>query len=156
MILWIIIWCFIGCQEKIPPEKNPPCGVRGKVRVRLGIGLGVGPGFYFPGGFFPRTVSLLSICETFKAKSYSRSMFKDNSSQKVLFNLYFLHIYLSFALTIFVVLSILSHKNRMMYDFLCQLGHLTPLKRIIQAWKKQQFWRTNKKLTVDNNGKVFL
>ena len=46
-------------QEKILPEKRPPCGFRGKVRFRLGIGLslwlGLGLGGFFPWGFFPRT-----------------------------------------------------------------------------------------------------
>ena len=51
--------CFARCQEKIPPEKSPPWGVKGRVRVRLGIELGLesGGGGFFPGGFFSRTVS---------------------------------------------------------------------------------------------------
>ena len=50
------MFCKEGCQEKVPSEKSPPWGVRGRVRVRLGIGLGLEPGGLFPGGFFPRTV----------------------------------------------------------------------------------------------------
>ena len=42
----------IWCQEKIPPEKSPPWGVRGGVRVRLGIGLGLESGGLFSGGVF--------------------------------------------------------------------------------------------------------
>ena len=41
--------------------KNPPWGVKDRVRVRLGIGLGLGSGGdFFPGGFFPRTLDYLS------------------------------------------------------------------------------------------------
>ena len=35
-----------GCQEKIPPEKSPLYGVRGRVRIRLGRGA------FFRGYFF--------------------------------------------------------------------------------------------------------
>ena len=46
---------------KNPPGKIPPWGVRGRVRVRLGTGLGLGSGGFFPGGFFPRTVTRWSF-----------------------------------------------------------------------------------------------
>ena len=46
------------CQEKIPPKKTLPRGVRSRVSVRLETGLGLGSGwFFFRSFFFPRTVS---------------------------------------------------------------------------------------------------
>ena len=38
-----------------PPEKSPPRGIRGRVRVSFGIGLGLASGGFFPAEFFPRT-----------------------------------------------------------------------------------------------------
>ena len=40
---------------KIPSEKSPPNGIRGRVSVRLGIGLGLEYGELFSGEGFPRT-----------------------------------------------------------------------------------------------------
>ena len=40
---------------KIPPEKSPPNGIRGRVSVRLGIVLGLEYGELFSGEGFPRT-----------------------------------------------------------------------------------------------------
>ena len=37
---------------KTPPEKSPPLGVRGRVRVRVGIRLGLGSGRLFSGRDF--------------------------------------------------------------------------------------------------------
>ena len=49
---------FRTVSGKNPPEKRPPWGVKGRVRVWLGIGLGLECGRdFFPGRFFPRTVS---------------------------------------------------------------------------------------------------
>ena len=50
---------FRTVSGKNTPGKKPPVRVKGRVRVRLGIGLGLesGGGGFFPGGFFPRTVS---------------------------------------------------------------------------------------------------
>ena len=55
---FICNWIF-RCQENISPEKSPPWGDRGRVRVRLGIGLGLESGGLFSGGIFPRTEFLL-------------------------------------------------------------------------------------------------
>ena len=40
---------------KIPPEKSPPNGIRGRVSVRLRIGLGLEYEGLFSGRGFPRT-----------------------------------------------------------------------------------------------------
>ena len=40
---------------KIPPEKSPPNGIRGRVSVRLGIGLSLEYEGLFSGRGFPRT-----------------------------------------------------------------------------------------------------
>ena len=50
--IWIrkLLFTWIGCHEKIPPEKSPPWGVRSTVTVRLGIELGLVYGGLFSGG----------------------------------------------------------------------------------------------------------
>ena len=58
--LFLFAVCYYRCQEKIPPEKAS--------RVGSGVGSGLGQGQgqvqslggFFPGGFFPRTVIIMS------------------------------------------------------------------------------------------------
>ena len=50
--IYLVNLHFCWCQEKIPLEKSPPWGVRGRVSVRLGIKLGLGSGGAFFRGIF--------------------------------------------------------------------------------------------------------
>ena len=52
--IYLVNLHFCWCQEKIPLEKSPPWGVRGRVSVRLGIELGLGSGGAFFRGIFAK------------------------------------------------------------------------------------------------------
>ena len=82
-------------QEKTPPEKSSPWGVRGKVRFRLGIGLGLESGWFFPRTifitFFRKNTSCFHSCTAYGThwveRKYCHETGYGSSPSQMFFNL---------------------------------------------------------------------